>query len=198
MNDIIENLIKVADKFEDKSSNYVYHIKSKDFRGKYIYSLNELQDVYPDLYKKEIKKYKGREKHPETKIEFLGAKWKDCVNLSTLNPIKIFQMEELLGIPGYKDGENIDIFRFDIKDLVDLDMCLYDDNKSPKRKEAYKKVTSKSYRETRFVPPETTKYFAECKIKNERPLLFGNVTHLLVLGKIPINKAKILKFTTTV
>ncbi len=196
--DTIDNLVKIADKFEKKSSHYVYHIKCNDFRGKYIYPLSELQDIYPDLYKKEIKKYKGREKHPEIKIDILDVKWKDCINLSTLNPIKIFQMEELLGIPGYKNGENVEVLRFDIKDLFDLTMCLYDDNKSPRNKDAYKKVTSKSYKETKFVPPETTKYFAECKMKNEYPLLFGNVTHLLIPEKIPISKAKILKFTATV
>jgi hypothetical protein len=194
----IENLVKIADKFENKSSKYVYHIKNNDFRGKYIYSLSELQDIYPDLYKKEVKKYKGRENHPEIKIDIIDAKWKDCINLSTLNPMKIFQLEELLGTPGYKTSNNAEIFQFNIKDLSDLTMCLYDDNKSPKNKDAYKKVNEKSYKETQFVPPETTKYFAECKMKNEYPLLFGNVTHLLVFGKIPINKAKILKFTSTI
>jgi hypothetical protein len=106
-------------------------------------------------------------------------------------------MEELLGVPGYKNSKDTEVFRFDIKDLVDSIMCLYDDNKSPRSKDAYKKVTSKSYKETQFVPPETTKYFAECRMQNEYPLLFGNVTHLLVLGKIPTSKAKILKFKAT-
>jgi hypothetical protein len=112
--------------------------------------------------------------------------------------LKIFQLEELLGLPGYKNGEDCEILQFNLTDFEDLDYCLYDDNKSPKRAEAYSKVSPASYRETQFVPPETAKYFAECKEKGEYPLLFGNVTHLLVKGQVDISKAEVLKFKATI
>ena len=180
------------------SDKFVYHIKSPKFKGDYIYPLSQLEDVYPTLYKKEIKKYEDREKHPETKIDLLDARWKDCVNLSTLNPVKIFQMEELLGIPGYKNSQDVEIFCFNIKDLSDYDMCLYDDNKSPKNKDAYKRVSPSSYKETEFVPIDTVRYFLECKKKGELPLIFGGVVHLMVADKISINKADIIKFKLNV
>ena len=188
-------IIKLAKEFENKTKNqFVYHLKSPDFRGKYIYPLLKLEEVYPDLYKKELKKYKGRESHPELKIDILNTQWKNCVNFSTLNPYKIFQLEELLGVPGYKNVSGNEFFRFKITDLVDFDMCLYDDNKSPKKQDAYKKISINSYKETEFIPIETAKYFIQSKEKKEYPLLFGNITHLLVKGEIPIDKAKILTF----
>lgn len=177
------------------NSKFAYHIKNPHFKGDYIYPLSQLEEVYPSLYKKEIKKYEGREKHPETKIDLLSVKWKDCINLTTLNPIKIFQMEDLLGIKNVRD---VDIFRFDIKDLSDYDMCLYDDNKSPKNKDAYKKVSAYSYKETQFIPIDTVRYFLECKKKGESPLIFGGVIHLMVADEIPIDKAEIIKFKSSV
>ena len=195
----VDHILRLAKNFEEKTKNkYVYHIKSTKFKGKYIYPLSELENYHPNIYKKEIKKYKGRESHPEIKINLLNAKWKDCVNFSTINPIKIFQLEELLGIPGYKNGQDVDIFRFNIKDLKDFDMCLYDDNKSPRKDEAYKKININNYKETQFVPVETVKYFIKSKEENEYPLLFGHVIHLLVNDAIPINKADIIKFEANV
>lgn len=188
----IEYILKLAKEFEHKTRNqYVYHIKSSNFKGRYIYPLAQLKDEYPDIYKKELKKYKGRETHPDTKIDCLKATWKDCVNFSTINPIKIFQLIELLGLPGDSD---VEIFQFNINDLPNSKMCLYDDNKSPKNSESYKRVSAKSYRETRFVPPETVKYFAQSKEKDEHPLIFGNVSHLLVADKVSTDKAEIIKF----
>lgn len=193
----IDNILKLAKKFEEKTrsnTQYAYHIKNHNFKGKYIYPLSELEDNYPSIYKKEIKKYEGRENHPKIKIDILDTQWKDCVNFSTLNPIKIFQLEELLEIPGYKNIKNVNIFRFDIKDLEDFDMCLYDDNKSPKKNEAYKKININNYKETKFIPTETAKYFIKSKENNEHPLLFAYITHLLVKGCIPINKADVISY----
>lgn len=196
----IEEILQLAQVYELKAlgakpkNQFIYHIKNPSFKGKYIYPLSELQTIYPDLYKKEMKKYKGRENHPNIKINILDTSWKDCVNFSTLSPIKIFQLEQLLGVPGYKNIHDVDIFKFDIKDLKNMEMCLYDDNKSPRKDEAYKKININTYKETDFIPTATIKYFVKSKEKNEYPLLFGNVPHVLIKGSIPINKADIINF----
>ena len=185
----IDEIVKLAKEFKKQTSaQYVYHLKRSDFRGKLILPLSKLETNYPDIYKKEIKKYRGRENHPEIKIPLLDCRWKDCVNFSTIDPNLIFQLEDLLGIK----NDIPKIFRFDIHDLKDFDMCLYDDNFSPRKSEAYKKVSDKSYKETLSVPAETVKYFAECKEKKEAPLIFGYVPHLLVRGNIPIKLAGII------
>lgn len=196
----MSNIISLAEKLSikyAKTPQFIYHIKSKNFKGDKILPLSALEEKYPKIYKKEISKYKGRESHPQTKIKLLDCKWKDCVNFSTIDPRKIFQMEELLGIPGYKNSIDVEIFKFNIKDIKNLDFVLYNDNKNPKKDDAYKKINVSSYEETSYVPLETAKYFIECKEKNEYPLIFGNVPHILVKGEVPIDNAEVLKFEAT-
>lgn len=179
-------------KIAESNQQFAYHLKNPHFKGKYIYPLSELKEVYPEIYRQEIKKYQDRKTHPATKINILNAKWEDCVNLSTLDPVKIFQLEELLGIDNHPT--KIEIFKFNIKKLEGMEMCLYDDRLSPKNQSAYKKVTTKSYRENKLIPTQTTKYFAESKEEKEQPLIFAYVTHLLVKGKMPIELAEVITF----
>lgn len=189
MNDVL----KIADYFAHKiakETQYVYHIKNSNFKGKYIYPLAELQDINPKLYKKEVAKYKRRENHPETKINLLDCQWKDCINLSTINPEKILQMQELLGL----HTDSIEIFKIKISELEDMKFCLYDEAKSPKNQEAYSKVSIASYKETKFVPSKTAKYLATCEEKRESPLLFAYVGHILCKGSIDISKTEVFKF----
>ena len=187
----IDEILSLANCFEKTASTqYAYHIRSDDFRGKTIYPLAELEEAYPKIYKTEIKKYRGRESHPNIKVSLLDARWADCVCLSTLDPRKIFQLEDLLGI----DNQPAKIFRFKISDLKDFDMCIFndDDKLSPRKDEAYDKITAKSYKETKLIPPETVKYFVRCKKKGEQPLLFSYIPHLMIKGSIPINLADIV------
>jgi len=72
-------------------------------------------------------------------------------------------------------------------------MCLYDDDIGPKKDEAYSKITISSYKETQNIPIKTVKHFIDCKEKNEYPLLFGNILHLLVKDEVDISKADIIK-----
>lgn len=190
----IERLLKLSEFFEYAAKNepqYIYHIKPEKLKGNFLHSLSELEKVYPDIYKVENKKYKNREKHINQKIDLLDCQWKDCVNFSTLNPAKIFQLLQLLEIPGYDHNDKIEIFKFDINKLKDFDMCFYDD-KSSANQNSYSKV--KNYKESKFIPIETVKYFIKCKEKKEYPLIFGDILHILIKGKVPINLAKIEKF----
>ncbi len=201
MSDCIELMNKFANAYLAKfakKDQFVYHLKSKSFKGDTIYPLSTLETEKPSIYKQQMKKYEGREKQPLIRIDCLDCQWRDCINFSALNPLKIFQMEELLGIPGYKRGEDVEILKFNIKDFKDFDFCLYDDNKNPKKTGAYKKIKPGSYKEQEFVPTETAKYFAESKEKGELPLLFSNVNHILVKGNVPLEWAEVIQFKATV
>jgi len=193
----MNNIIKIANYLENKygalTDQYIYHVKSPDFKGRTIYSLSGLEDAMPDLYKKEYKKYKGREAHINTKIDILDCTWKDCINFSTVNPVLIFELEELLGIPAFDEDDKIEIFKINIKALQDYEFCYYDEV-NPKSKKSYKKVSVKSYRELDSVPHLTAKYFAECKKKNEHPLIFGHVPHILVKGNFKLKDYEVIKF----
>ena len=75
----------------------LYHLAPAELRGNFLYSLSELKTVYPDLYEKEVAKYKGREHVLEYFIKPLNCFWKDVVHLSPVHPAKIKkQLEKIL------------------------------------------------------------------------------------------------------
>lgn len=185
-------IINLLEKFEDKykklaeaasQKQYVYHLKPEKLIGTNLLSLGELENKHPEIYKKEVKKYSGRENHLTKKIEPLGCTWKDCIIFSSVNPQMIFDLQGLLGIKGWKEAEDISYMRFDINDLPST-MCLYDDDA-----ESYKKISPKSYRESEFIPVSTARHFAECAEDNVYPLLFAGVKHVLVNEPIRISLA---------
>ncbi len=173
---------------------YFYHLKSERFNGKIIYPLSTLKEKDNKVYKQSIKKYKDREDQLTTKIDILDCEWQDCINLSTLNPAKIFEVAFLLGLKNYEYDIGREILRFPISCLKNKKFCLYDDNKNFKKPEAYSNISIKSYKELEFVPSETIKYFAECKDKDEDPLIFSNIPHILLKDELNISEAEVIKY----
>lgn len=180
-----EKYIKVS---EASDKQYVYHLMPEKMSGKILYCLSDLESKLPDVYKKEIKKYIGREEHLEQKIAPLKSTWKDCVIFSSIDPAMIFDLQALLGVKGWQDAAGIAYMRFNITDLPE-DLCLYDDDK-----ETYKKLSPKSYKETKSIPASTAKYFSECVENKERPLLFAGVKHVLVKGNVNIKNSVVMKY----
>jgi hypothetical protein len=178
---------------ELNKDKYFYHLKSEDFSGKIIYPLSTLKEKDNKVYKQSIKKYKGRENQLTTKIDLLNCEWQDCINLSTLNPAKIFEAAFLLGLKNNEYNIGKEILRFPISCLEGKKFCLYNDGKIDDSK-SYSKVTVKSYKELEFVPSETMKYFAECKDNDEDPLIFSDVVHILLKDELDISEADVVKY----
>lgn len=172
---------------------YFYHLKSEDFNGKIIYPLSSLKEKDNKIYKQSIKKYKGREDQLTTRIDILDCEWQDCINLSTLNPAKIFEVAFLLGLKYNDNNIGKEILRFPISCLRDKKFCLYNDGGVNDSK-SYSKVTINSYKELEFVPSETIKYFAECKDKDEDPLMFSDVVHILLNDELDISEAEVIEY----
>lgn len=185
------NLFSIANKIS-KKQKYFYHIKSKEFEGDLIYPLSTLKDKNLKKYKESIKKYNDRKDQLTTKIEMLNCEWQDCINLSTLNPCKIFELVFLLKLKNWEHDIGREILKFPISVLKGKDFCLYDDEKDFKKSEAYSKLTINSYKELDSVPIETTKYFADMKEKNEDPLIFSYVSHILLKGELNIKNAEVV------
>ena len=124
----IENQQDEIKKIALKNANYVYHIKSKDFKGDKIYSLNKMKDINNEIYKKSLKKYKNRMDELKCHIDMLDCTWADCVNLSTVNPIKILTLLHLIGADGWEDDIGKEVYQIPIKNLKNSDCCIFDDN----------------------------------------------------------------------
>jgi hypothetical protein len=68
----------------------VYHLIPESIRGRTLYPLNRLKNLFPDIYEKENGKYQGRESTREIYIEPLRCYWGDVVFLCPV-PTKLIQ-----------------------------------------------------------------------------------------------------------
>lgn len=192
----MDNLIQNCNEFLKNATKekYLYHIKTDNFSGSEIYSLNKVKETDESKYNNYIKKYKGREDHITTKIKKLDCTWADVVNLSTINPFKIFMLTNILGIKNHKYNENKEIICIPISKLKNKEFCYYDDNISEKSDKAYSNFKISSYKETEFIPDKTVKYFLDCLKQDEDPLAFAYIKHVLVKDSINIKGCKVIKF----
>ena len=69
--------------------NYVYHMIPPLMRGNVLYPLNQLKEVYPELYKEQVEKYNGREWVRKGQILPLNCMWGDVLHLSAVHPAEI-------------------------------------------------------------------------------------------------------------
>jgi len=189
----ILKLAKLADKFAAITKyQYLYHIRSPDFKGKFLYPLSELAEIDKRLYNKSFNKYKGREDWINREIPLLNCKATDVVNLSTINPIKLFAVEILLNIEKIEDKQ---IFKIPTSILKNQEFVLFSYDKDLNYK--YKKQNINAYKECIHVPLDTVEHYIESKKNKESPLIFEYVPHVLVKGKVDISTAELIDFKST-
>lgn len=171
--------------------DYIYHLKPSYMEGKILLPLSLQEELYPKLYKKQLKMYADRPFTLNKKVPPLDCKWKDVLFFSCLNPKIIFAALELLGL---LDEDVPDILQFPISTLKDGDFCFYQEELN--KKEIFSKTSHSKYEEEKILPFETAKYFVDCVKKKENPLIFSGVKHLLYKGELDIGKAKSIKYTS--
>ncbi len=156
-------------------------------KGSNLLPLSRLEEQDPKLAKEYFKSYKGREKILNKKVDILDCTWKDCIFFSCLNPEIIFAALELLGL----DRELPTILRFPISILKDMNWCLFQEVKG---KDTFTKCNIKKYKENDLLPVSTAQYFVDCAKKEEDPLIFSNVEHLLLKGELSIKEAEVIEY----
>lgn len=79
-------------------SQFVYHFKPKEMKGSALIPLNKLQNIHPEVYAEQVKKYKGREILLQKRTPILDCLWNDVLHLSPVNPqiiLDTWRQEEL-------------------------------------------------------------------------------------------------------
>jgi hypothetical protein len=165
---------------------YIYHLMPKKMYGKILLPLSIMEEKYPKLYKEQIKIYDDRPSLLKKKIPLLDCTWQDILFFSTLNTKLIFTALELLGL---LDKDVPDILQFPISILEEDNFCYYQEGKEP-----FTKITKTKYKEEQKLPLETIKYFINCVKKDEKPLIFSGIKHLLYKGQVDVSKGKIIKY----
>jgi hypothetical protein len=64
----------------------LYHIVPQNMTGNVLYPLNELQNVFPDVYAVHAKKYEGYEYLTRMAVPILDCRWNDVLHLSLVHP----------------------------------------------------------------------------------------------------------------
>ena len=168
--------------------NYLYHMVPKDMKGSVLYPLNILKKKYPLLYKEKVKKYQNRKYLLKQKIPILNCLWNDVLHLTAVHPSKIKRELKNAKI----EVSEKSFFKINPKDLEKSKLIVYlfkDDIKKD-----YTNFNIKNLSKYNKINIMTKNYYREQKSKEERPLLFKNIPHILYKGNINTKNCKIIKW----
>jgi hypothetical protein len=83
----------------------LFHTAPNRMVGTVLYPLNELEDVDPETWRQERKKYAGREQVLEKRVLPLNCLWNDVLHLSAVHPADIIAALDDVG-PSHSDGDS--------------------------------------------------------------------------------------------
>lgn len=164
--------------------NYLYHIAHKNLKGKYLMPLNELKKIYPDIYKKQAKKYEWRKDVMKIKISPLNCLWNDVLHMTAIHPKKIKSAFMKSGADYFEFKR---WFKIDPK-LLDKDNAVIDFGK-----EGYILFEPKELKKYNKVSKRTSDYYKEKLDKRENVLLFSKTNPILYKGKLKIADLEIIE-----
>ncbi|OGH73846.1 MAG: hypothetical protein A3C90_02115 [Candidatus Magasanikbacteria bacterium RIFCSPHIGHO2_02_FULL_51_14] len=164
---------------------FVYHKVPDNLKGDILLPLNVLQKKFPQIYKQEIRKYRGREILLKKKIPFLQCLWSDVLHFSCVHPQKIFNALKRVGFQYSGDAYyKVNIHTLNPKLWV---FFLHE----IKGKEIFSQ-TVPNYKKIQRVSNQTIKYYKECFKENKHPLLYAGIPHLLFKGPLNVNNYEII------
>jgi hypothetical protein len=159
-------------------------------KGDILYPLNEMKNVYPDIYKNAISKYAGREHILQDVIPVLNCLWNDVLHFSPVHPSKIKSAFLELG----KEFVGQDYFEIPPEMLSPEKTIIYLNGElsktDPRNWLSYDPALVAQYSE---MPELTKEYYKEKFAKNEQPLLYAKIPHILYHGSIDTKKVNRIK-----
>lgn len=173
------------------NTQYVYHLIDKGFKGKLLFSLNDLKDEFPAIYKKQMSKYKGREFLLKRRIVKINCKWNEVVHLSPYHPHTIYKALKQQGI----DLEETRWVKIPVDYLDEKLAVIYRDfNQGANwvievnEIDALDKVSDQ-------LPKETIDYYKTMSKAKQSPMLFMFAHHVLYHSLIDIEGLEIISWS---
>lgn len=176
-----------------RSMPSLFHFVPAPMVGTVLYPLNELREREPEIWRREVAKYAGREHLLEAPIPPLGCLWNDVLHLSVVRPGEVVAALEEVGFEPLRRR----YFQFDATTL------------DPERTVIFlNQRTSVSARKDEsqwlpFDPAELTgltglteptrRYYRECAARGQRPLLFGYLPHVFFRGALETRTLPLLE-----
>lgn len=179
--------------YDLSSMHYLYHRVPENMKGNILYPLNELKNIFPEIYLENVKKYKGREETMEHRIPILNCLWKDVIHMSSVHPSEV---KKELG----KNGQvmfktkffEIDPFLLEPEKTI---IYLYGHNKREDKlkEDNFAKYDPNKIQDYSLFPEETKRYYAEIIRDGRKPLLWHRIPHFLYKGNINVLNLNILE-----
>jgi len=171
--------------------DYLYHRVPKNMDGAILYPLNKLENIFPEVYSEQIKKYEGREVLLTTEIQSLKCLWNDVLHFTAVTPGQLKSNLAKADIH-YKPTS---FFKIPVSMIEGGNSIAFtyrrDKNLILSFKE-YEEFDAKKIEVYRYVPEETIKYYKDKKSEGVRPLLYHLVPHILYKGNIDTKGLEII------
>lgn len=171
-----------------------YHRVPNPMEGTQLHPLNQLEHRLPNVYRREVAKYKGREKLLSERIPILDCLWNDALHLSAVHPKTL--AKAFLRAGNKKKG----LWKFFVIDPNSLDTQNTVVFKYTKPLKDWRSDRSEyvRYRPLNFnsyscVPARAIDYWKACLSERRQPLLFGYIPHILYKGTIDISDAPVIE-----
>ena len=171
----------------------IYHRFRNDLSGHTLYPLNQLRDIYPNVYASKVKTYAGREWVMEMRIPLLDCLWNDVLHFSPLHTAKIHEVRVAAGFPrrtrAYFEvnptemGFNAENAVMWLHKHIDLGKFVEEDF------EPFDPLALARFTE---VPDATTAYYREMHRKSTLPLVYLYVPHILFKGTIDTRLLRVI------
>ena len=165
---------------------YVYHKVPKNMVGNFLYPLNQLEEILPEIYNQQVKKYFGRVFLMEEKIPMLNCKWNDVLHFAPICPQIISKnLKEI----GHQTDNNkmffkIPISKFNHKATV---IFHYTREDAELLDSEISNLNIEDFEELKELPIGTKNWYIECYKNGRSPLLYHRVPHILTLDSIDIS-----------
>ena len=152
--------------------------------GTVLYPLNALRDREPEVWRREVAKYEGREHVREKPIPPLGCLWNDVLHLSTVHPSLVVAELKAVGLEPLKHN----FFELDADSLDPERTVIFLNRRSQ---------VSERGDDSQWLPfdhanlaglteitESTRRYYRESAARGRRPLLYAYLPHVLFRGEL--------------
>ena len=142
--------------------------------------LNDLKKIYPEIYKKQVKKYEWRKETLEIKIPPFNCIWNDVIHMNPVHPKKMKKVLKKAGI------------ELEFKKWFKINPILLDKNLTIVSKDDYVKFRKKDLKRYSKIKKLTIEYYNGIK-KGEIFLLFYGIPSVLYKGKLKIADLEVIE-----
>lgn len=171
--------------------HYLYHRVPKDMCGTTLYPLNALKITHPNIYVEAARKYDGRESLLRDKVPFLECLWNDVIHLSPVHPAQIAEVYRELGQEFASKWYQIDAEALDMSRAI-IYWYKYLDFRDKHKPGNFGPFSLDDLTGISELPQITKEYYRSMFKKQQQPLPFVGVPHVLYQGSIDISAAQIV------